>query len=189
MQCVASCILHRVIIVFATAGYAVQAMQCRLCSTNTWQDFQSCAAHSKPNASSACQRHAGMYSPAARREVGDANDASWLVNMHVWIRLSTLICLMPASVSRQLCSLARFGIALCLLCGLCIQKSTSAAAIVGSIDCEAACGLSFTCSKHCVRCLGKIWLLHIMLSTQAQKGNAPNSNCCGSRQACNSAAV
>ena len=175
MQRVSSCILHRVIIVFATAGYAVpthgRISKAALRILNPMRRL-----HVR-----------GMSLPAARREVGDANDASWLVNMHVWTRLSTLICLMPASVSRQLCSLARFGIALCFLCGLCIQKLTSAAAIVGSIDCEAACGLSFTHSKHCVRCLGKIWLLHIMLSTQAQKGNAPNSNCCGSCQACNSA--
>ncbi len=78
---------------------------------------------------------------------------------------------MAASVSRQLCRVARFGNALCLLCALCMQKSTSAAAIAGSIDCEAACALSlFTRSEHCLQCVGKIWLLQVVLSTQGQKG-------------------
>lgn len=103
--------------------------------------------------------------------MGDTNDASWLVNMHIWPSLSTLISLRAASVSRQLCRLARFGTALCLLCVLCMQKSTSAVAIVGSVDCEAACGLSLlTRIEHCVWCVRKIWLLQIVLSTQGQKG-------------------
>lgn len=139
-----------------TAGYAVP----------THGSFSTAAL---PNALFACQKHAGMPRPAARRETGDANDAGWLVNMHVWLGLSTLICLMPASVSRQLCSLARFGNALCLLCVLCMQRSTSTAATVGSIDCAATCGLSLsTCSEHCTRCVGKIWLLQIVLNTQGE---------------------
>lgn len=165
------------------------AIHCRPCSTNSWRVFHSCAAHATTNALSAYQKYAGVSSPAARREMGDANDASWLVNMHVWPSLSMLICLTAASMGRQLCSLARFNNALCLLCVLCMQKSTSAAAIVGSIDCEAACGLSlFTCSVHCVWCVVKIWLSQVVLSTQAKRGFVSGS-CCSSCQAANSAVV
>ena len=167
----------------------VFAMHCgRLCSTNSWQVFRSCPAHANTNALSACQKHAGKPSPAARREIGDANDAGWLVNMHIWPSLSTLICLTAASVSRQLCRLARFGIALCLLCVLCMQRSTSAAAVVGSSDGEAACRLSLlTRSEDCVCCVVQVWLSQVVLNTQGQMG--PNSSCCVSCQAFKSAVV